>query len=291
MQKPRIKLFISYSDDDKNKVELIKRLLLNNPTFEAIIIAQTRRSLKPLTDKVMEGIELCDFVVPIITQRSISAQWLNQEIGYATAKEIEIAPVIENVIFKNLKGFIHPNLDLPYLYQSHVRLPQENKSFKICFLNLLTDLEQRNFQNQPKKTVKPLSSFKYLGWGNVQYSAQIDKLKCNWVKVDGKTILENIQIPSIKHINHVTSSTYFDKRINYLHGPAKEEYTAEIKADFDEDGNVSFYFVHTNRSTGKSHPSTNVNILDWNNMMKGIVIKPLRVKKNTPNALMSFQFI
>jgi hypothetical protein len=50
----KIKLFISYSSSDDDKVAVIKRLLENHELISPIIIAAKRESQKPLASKVAE---------------------------------------------------------------------------------------------------------------------------------------------------------------------------------------------------------------------------------------------
>ncbi|MEQ6118634.1 hypothetical protein [Reichenbachiella sp. MALMAid0571] len=68
------KLFISYSDFDKEKVELIKSELDDHPFFEPLVIASNREALKPLVKKVTDGIEGSFVIIPILTAKSISTQ-------------------------------------------------------------------------------------------------------------------------------------------------------------------------------------------------------------------------
>lgn len=91
-------LFISYANENLNKVELIKKELANNSFFEPLIVANKREPNKALVKKVTDGIDSSYCVIPILTRDSISAQWINQEIGYAFGKNILIIPIVENRI-------------------------------------------------------------------------------------------------------------------------------------------------------------------------------------------------
>lgn len=107
------KIFVSYSDSDKNKVEIIKKKFLPyESSYKLVIIADRRSKMKALTEKVVEGLKESDIFVPILTRNSISAQWINQEIGYYQSlkdanKEVDILPIVENEVVDILKGFIH----------------------------------------------------------------------------------------------------------------------------------------------------------------------------------------
>ena len=128
------KLFISYADADKTKVRVIENVLINNPHFEPLIIANKRDPLKALTKKVSEGLEASEIIIPILTKNSISQQWINQEIGYSMGIKRKVIPIVEKLIMSKLKGFIHKESDLSYNFRRHKNLGQENKNFKKCFL-------------------------------------------------------------------------------------------------------------------------------------------------------------
>lgn len=134
-------IFISYSDFDKDKVQLIRKELEQSILFSPLIIASNREALKLLVAKVVEGIKNADVIVPILTKNSISTQWLNQEIGFASALNKKIMPIVEKEIIGILKGFIHKEIDLPYSFQTSTNKAKEHKDFINCFRTLISDLE------------------------------------------------------------------------------------------------------------------------------------------------------
>lgn len=109
-----IKIFISYSTEDKGKMLSLRKRIEKHTTLKAIVVADDRKASKLLTDKVKDGIKDCDYFVCILTSKSIKNQWVNQEIGYATAQGKRIMPIIESGILNKLKGFVHKQMDLPY---------------------------------------------------------------------------------------------------------------------------------------------------------------------------------
>ena len=115
----KIKIFISYSSENDNKMKALKSAIIKNDLFEPIVVADKRSPKKSLSDKVKEGMSESDYMVPILTRSSICNQWVNQEIGYSEAlgTKIKIFPIVENTILDKLKGFIHKNLELPYKYE------------------------------------------------------------------------------------------------------------------------------------------------------------------------------
>lgn len=150
-------IFISYSDFDKDKVELIVNELEGNTKFFPIIIASNREALKPLAQKVADGIIQAKVILPILTKNSISTQWINQEIGFATALNKRIMPVVENHLIDKLKGFIHKQIDLPYNFQPNSDKAVEYKDFKKQVRNLLADLEEE-FQKLMTADELPIKS-------------------------------------------------------------------------------------------------------------------------------------
>ena len=84
--------------------------------------------------------------MPILTKKSITAQWINQEIGFAHAiADCAVIPVVEKNIMRRLKGFIHKEVDIPFCYNALPNnLRQENKNFKKCILELIAHLQEES---------------------------------------------------------------------------------------------------------------------------------------------------
>jgi hypothetical protein len=135
------KIFISYSNDDKNKMRSLEKAIDKTQYLSAIIIADKRSSMKLLTEKVSEGINECDYFIPILTRSSITSQWVNQEIGFAKAFQREMIPIIEQQILNDLKGFIHKQSDLPYQFSGNELKPRsEAASFSRTARIIANDL-------------------------------------------------------------------------------------------------------------------------------------------------------
>jgi TIR domain len=141
------KLFISYSSEDQNIIDFIESELVSHDQFQPLIIARNREPLKPLSEKVIKGLTEAEIVIPVLTKKSINTQWINQEIGYATAINKKISPVVENEIINQLKGFIHNQVDIPYNYIGNV---ESIEGFKEAFRMLIKDLEEEYIQKQRK---------------------------------------------------------------------------------------------------------------------------------------------
>jgi hypothetical protein len=147
-------LFISYSNENLNKVKLITKELAKHKYIVPLIVANNREPNKALVKKVTTGIKSAYRVIAILTQNSIRTQWINQEIGYAFGKGIPVIPIIEQNLLDNdaLKGFIHKQIDCPYTYyvREGLMMRDENKLFMKCFRLLIKDLENE-FLKEMKK--------------------------------------------------------------------------------------------------------------------------------------------
>jgi len=79
---------------------------------------------------------------------SYKEQWINQEIGYSISEGKIIVPIVQKEIIKELKGFIHGEIDLPYTFSSGTRLIKTGNSefTKACKL-LLSDIENETIKS------------------------------------------------------------------------------------------------------------------------------------------------
>ncbi|MDF3821885.1 toll/interleukin-1 receptor domain-containing protein [Leptospira sp. 96542] len=156
----KIKLFISYSEKDKKKITLIEKVFSDTPEIELIIIANNKSEMVTLTKKVTDGIKKADYFIPILTKQSITEQWINQEIGYANAyketknESINILPVAEKSILNNLKGFIHKQFDISFLFEGDELSPRtESIRFKKTIIALKEFiLDNSNLKSGKTKT-------------------------------------------------------------------------------------------------------------------------------------------
>lgn len=144
------KIFISYSDNDRSRMRSLEKIIDNSTHFKPIIIADRRDALIALTEKVKTGIFESDYVVPLLTEKSINSQWVNQEIGYAAALNKTIIPIIEKEIVESLKGFIHKNIDLPYEFSENKSNPKATRTHfrKACNLVINDLLLVNNFKTK-----------------------------------------------------------------------------------------------------------------------------------------------
>ncbi len=147
------KIFISYSDKDRNKMRSLERQILKTTILKPIIIADNRQTTKLLSDKVKAGIIECDYFIPILTRSSISTQWINQEIGFATAKNKAIYPIVECSIMSKLRGFIHKQFDLSYKFDGN----KKNKRVEACQFTIYSRRLINDLLIENKKTPKDIT--------------------------------------------------------------------------------------------------------------------------------------
>jgi predicted transcriptional regulator len=135
-------LFISYANENYDKVKLIKKSLEKHPLFEPYVVADRRKPNNALVKLVREGIEASYCIIPILSPQSYKEQWINQEIGYAEGIGKPNIPIVGNSILNDLKGFVHKQNQCPYIYRSEngLSMRDENKSFMACFRLLISDL-------------------------------------------------------------------------------------------------------------------------------------------------------
>lgn len=91
-----------------------------------------------LADKAKDCMDEADCLMPILTRQSIDSQWVNQKIGFAEALKKPIIPLVEKNLLDNLKGFIHKQIDLPFVFsgvESDVK--KEARSFRKCYISAL----------------------------------------------------------------------------------------------------------------------------------------------------------
>ena len=195
------KIFISYSDNDRNKMRSVERLINSTDTFTPIIIADNRQILLQLSEKVKTGIFECYYFIPILTRNSITTQWVNQEIGFATAINRKTIPIVEKQIIDTLKGFIHKQLDLSYLFEGNEGNGRSEASkFTATSKILINDLLLEN--NVTPKTVSLENLFPGK-WKNIYMiadgssgSEEFEIREGNKYVINGKHMfnLENISI-------------------------------------------------------------------------------------------------
>ncbi len=197
-------VFISYANKDKNKVDILENLLKGNLFFNAVVIANSRQPQKSLAEKVKKGIQKSEYIIPILTENSINTQWINQEIGYAEAKDKKIIAIIQKDIVKKLKGFIHDKNDLPYQFSGKTER-SKNIFFKKQAIFLIKDLETK--VDKPAINYNLQNFFKG-NWQLTWYTLNGDKIGSEQFKIKegNKYFVEKEYCYNIKDIDFNTEN-------------------------------------------------------------------------------------
>ena len=98
------KIFISYATGDESHVKELYDTLSKLMKVDVYIPEWDHTVDVSYESKVKEGIDSCNVMIVLLTYNSTNTMWLNQEIGYAIAKNIPVIPIIEQGI--DVSGFL-----------------------------------------------------------------------------------------------------------------------------------------------------------------------------------------
>ena len=240
-------IFISYSSFDAGKVKTLFDRIGREKLLTAIVVEYDGSPMKYIPTKIIDKLNRSDYFVPIITHSSIRTQYINQEIGYATAKKIRTLPLIENEVIHDLRGFITAQNDLPFSFRIFEgNKKKEREEFRNC-----CDLLISFILNEIEKSKKPkinLSQIFKGQWQN-QYTfpdgrsatERVEIKGGNQYYVNGKHMfsLDNIFISkdkkSIRFRKNGINSGDDRKALNILQYKRAGMYSG------DEQGNVVIY--------------------------------------------------
>lgn len=97
-------IFISYATGDEKQVSELYDSLSKIKNFEAYFAERVHDSGTNLPHEVRKRLERSKAAIILITYNSTNTIWLNQEIGYAAAKNIPMILIVEQGI--DPQGFI-----------------------------------------------------------------------------------------------------------------------------------------------------------------------------------------
>jgi len=147
----KAKIFLSYSESDKNKLKALRNAIKKRSGIDAIVVAERQKVGQSLADKVKECMDEADCLMPILTRQSIDSQWVNQEIGFAEALKKPIIPLVEKNLLDKLKGFIHKQMDLPFAFTGvESDAKKEARSFRKCYISALEYLTSSSDISLPR---------------------------------------------------------------------------------------------------------------------------------------------
>lgn len=88
------RVFISYSHEDKDKAEKLEKHLFSEGLFP--IRDSGIQVGEAFSDEIKEMIERSHVFMPLVTPKSITSPWVQQEIGYAEALHVPVFPINVN---------------------------------------------------------------------------------------------------------------------------------------------------------------------------------------------------
>lgn len=95
------KVFISYSTKDLSRVEQVRRIL-DDTSMNVFFAEHSVMPGESLKTKIISAIKSCDVFLLLCSKSSKESEWVQQEVGIATAEGKAIIPI-----------FLEPDLQLP----------------------------------------------------------------------------------------------------------------------------------------------------------------------------------
>jgi len=127
------KIFISYATGDENSVKEIYETLSRLEDIE-VYVPEHGQNVENASQKIKENLDRSNLVIVLITFNSTNTMWLNQEIGYASGKNVPIISIIEKGI--NVEGFLKG--------QSHIVF--QRGDFKYNAYQVVSEIRKTFFQ-------------------------------------------------------------------------------------------------------------------------------------------------
>ena len=127
------RIFISYATGDENSVKEIYETLSRLEDIE-VYIPEHGQNIENVGQKIKESLDRSNLVIVLITFNSTNTMWLNQEIGYASGKNMPILSIVEKGI--DVEGFLKG--------QSHIVF--QRGDFKYNAYHVVSELRKKLFQ-------------------------------------------------------------------------------------------------------------------------------------------------
>ena len=114
------KIFISFSENDREKVSILENRLKSSEYLTYLIVADNYDNSSLISEKIISALESCQYIIPILTKNSLNNQWVNQEIGYAKClkQNIKFFTLIQDDVIGMSKGFIHKEMTSLFVFKS-----------------------------------------------------------------------------------------------------------------------------------------------------------------------------
>lgn len=90
----RLRVFVSYSHKNQDLFEELRKVLEGEPWRFVILSDHDIEGGTPFTDAIKGRISHAHLFLPLITAEAQKGPWVNQETGYAMARDIPIYPIV-----------------------------------------------------------------------------------------------------------------------------------------------------------------------------------------------------
>ncbi len=127
------RIFISYATGDENSVKEIYETLSRLEDIK-VYISEHGQNIENVGQKIKESLDRSNLVIVLITFNSTNTMWLNQEIGYASGKNMPIISIVEKGI--DVEGFLKG--------QSHIVF--QRGDFKYNAYQVVSEIRKKLFQ-------------------------------------------------------------------------------------------------------------------------------------------------
>ena len=141
-----VKMFVSFASEDIEFIELLASEIQEKfPDIEPQIIEHKKDAGIDFQKQVFTRLESCNWFFVLLTEKSITNQWVNQELGFAFSLyrrgDIKkIIPIVERKSIKrryeiiNLKGFIHKEVESAVFIRENIQESIQNviEYLKVC---------------------------------------------------------------------------------------------------------------------------------------------------------------
>ncbi len=163
-------VFLSYGGKDNDLVSAINESLSRFSNIEVYIAEWIQMAGVPLEVKVRNGLDRSFAMIALITNNSINSEWMQQEIGYATAKNRNIIPIVEQGV--NIKGFL----------EAKEYIPLERYNLDFCIYLIIHRLNTLIGSNQY-----------FCNLGNLNFTCWSCNNKCSMIMPNQQNINETLE--------------------------------------------------------------------------------------------------
>ncbi|MBI5217242.1 MAG: toll/interleukin-1 receptor domain-containing protein [Ignavibacteriae bacterium] len=92
-RKHRLKIFLSYSSNDKSEAGFLKQILQQRFDVE-LFSSEMLSAGEDWRTRLKNELNICDFFIVLLSPNSLSSEWLLQELGAAWVLDKHIIPII-----------------------------------------------------------------------------------------------------------------------------------------------------------------------------------------------------